>query len=90
MNSEINTKLNDTSSSLNFEDADAEGEPDKMTSVDRNEILKESSRKKKKKKKKTIRESKIKWVMLFLISFYVTGNYYCLDNPAALQSSLMK
>ena len=27
--------------------------------------------------------------MLFLISFYVTGNYYCLDNPAALESSLM-
>ena len=90
MNSELNTNLNDTSSSLNFDDADAKDEPEKKTTVNRNEILMQSSRKKKKKKKKTMRESKIKWLMLFLISFYVTGNYYCLDNPAALQSSLMK
>ena len=90
MNSELNTKLNDSSSSLNFDDADAADEPQKKTTINRNEIINESKKKTKKKKKKTIRESKIKWLMLFLISFYVTGNYYCSDNPAELQSSLMK
>ena len=81
MNSELNTKLNESSSSLKFDDED---EPETKTSINRDQILNETKKKKKKKKKKTIRESKIKWLMLFLISFYVTGNYYCLDNPAAL------
>jgi len=42
MNSELNTKLNDTSSSLNFDDADATDEPEKKTTIDRNEIINET------------------------------------------------
>ena len=39
MNSELNTKLNDSSSSLNFDDADTVDEPEKKTTINRSEII---------------------------------------------------